>query len=329
MADIQNCRRKRKWKNKQVPNNWRLRRKKALVVFISLDVTRNGIEVNGISPKLFMGFGYNPDLATFGERLDILNFYSWMKRLQDEFSSEWFVYDASGYYIVNRTPQKKINKLGDNPTAEQILDALVNEQDRPKRQDIMRNCELRSQYLLRAINLSGIRANYVDSRRVFREDEKYKVALDESLEFVERLKKDNPELVARILPDNPNPASRLYLPLEIAEALYLESKFGVSGKFGPKTEEFFDEAIFGLTREKGTSYQSIRCPFGPRKPGYLSDRNVIWTVSPDYFVSGILQSDGEYREFVGQYLEPFRQNSEPIEQVALRTKRQLKLEEVI
>ena len=143
------------------------------------------------------------------------------------------------------------------------------------------------------------------------------------------MKKDNPELIARILPANPNPASKLYLPLEIAEALYLESKFGVGGKFGPQTEEFFDEAIFGLTRQKGVSYQSIRCPFGPRKPGYLSDRNVIWTSSPDYFVSGILESDETYREFVGQYLEPFRQNGEPIEQIALRTKRQLKLEEVI
>jgi hypothetical protein len=35
MADIQNCRRKRKWKNKQISNNWRLRRRKARVVFIA------------------------------------------------------------------------------------------------------------------------------------------------------------------------------------------------------------------------------------------------------------------------------------------------------
>ena len=300
-----------------------------LVVFIGLDISCNSCSVGSFPRKFFMGFGYNSDLATFGERLDILNFYSWMKRLQDEFSSEWFIYDASGHYIVNRMPEKKIRKLGDKPTAEQILDALVSEQDRPKRQDIIRNCELRSQYLQRAIDLTGISASYVDSRQVFREDGDYRTALDESLEFVERLQKDNPELVARILPANPNPASKLYLPLEVAEALYLESKFGVDGKFGPQTEEFFDETIFGLTREKGTPYQSIRCPFGPRKPGYLSDRNVIWTTSPDYFVSGILQSDREYREFVGQYLESFRQNGEPLEQVALTTKKQLKLEEVI
>ena len=143
------------------------------------------------------------------------------------------------------------------------------------------------------------------------------------------MQKDNPELVKRILPTNPNPASSLYLPLEIAEALYLKNKYGISGKFGPKTEEFFDEAIFVLTIEKGIPYQSIRCPFGPRKPGYISDRNVIWTASPDYFVSGILESDEEYREFVEQYLAPFRKNGEPIGEVALRMKKQLTLEEVI
>jgi hypothetical protein len=276
-----------------------------------------------------MGFGYNPDLDNFGERLDILNFFSWMKKLQSKFSSEWFVYDASGYYIVNKTPKEKIVKLGDSPTAERILDALVTEQDRPKRQEIMRNCELRSRYLQKAIQISQIKAVYIDSGKVFREDKIYRSALDESLEFVKRLQIDKPELINKILPANSNPASKLYLPLEIAEALYLENKFGIGGKFGPKTEEFFDEAIFGLTIEKGISYQSIRCPFEPRKPGYLSDRNVIWTNSRNYFVSEILQSDVEYGKFVGQYLEPFRKNNESIEETALRMKKELALEEVI
>ncbi len=309
--------------------NRRLRRREALIVFTSLDISTSGTESNAISSRLFMGFGYNSKLAVLGERLDILNFYSWMKRLQDNFSSYWFVYDASAYYIVNRTPQKKIKKLGNNPKAEQILDVLISEQDSPKRRDIIINCELRSQYLKRAIELTGISASYVDSRKVFREDAEYRNALDESLEFVERLQKEDPELVSKILPPNVNLASRLYLPLEIAEALYLKRKYNVGGKFGPKTEEFFDEAIIGLTGEKEISYQSIRCPFGPRKSGYLSDMNVIWTSSPDYFVSEILQSDREYREFVGEYLEPFRQDSEALEDVVLRTKQKLKLEEVI
>jgi len=292
-------------------------------------VTRNRYDEEGISPRLFMGFGYNPDLVYFGERLDILNFFTWMKLIQDEFSSDWIVYDASGYAIVNRTPKKKITKLGDNPRAEQILDALISEQGRPKRQEIMRNCELRSQYLKRLIEITGINANYVDSRDVFREDNIYIAALDISLEYVKRLQRDKPDLVEIILPPNSNPASKLYLPLEIAEALYLESKYRVGGKFGPKTEEFFDQTILGVTEEQGISYQSLKCPFGPRKPGYLSDRNVIWTVSSDYFVRDILDSDKDYRNFVKQYLEPFKKNRELVEECALRMKKELKLEEVL
>lgn len=269
-----------------------------------------------------MGFGYNPDLIAYGERLDILNFYSWMKQLP----AEWFVYDASGYYIVNRTPENKISSLGSKPTADQILSVLIDEQNRPKRQEIMRNCDLRSEYLQRAIKISGINAMYVDSRKVFRDCLDYRIALDESLEFVRRLQKDDPALVEKIMPNNANPAGMLYLPLEIAEALYFEKAFNVSGKFGPKTEEFFDEAILRLMTEQGTPYQSIRCPIGPRKSGYLRDENVILTSYLDWYVSEIFRSDPEYKEFVSQYIESFRENGESILDVVLRMKKKLETE---
>jgi hypothetical protein len=276
-----------------------------------------------------MGFGYNPDLARFGERLDILNFFSLMKRFQDSLGSAWTIFDASGYAIVNRTPQKKITKLGDNPTGEQILDALVSEQDRPKRAEVMRNCEARSQYLQRIIEVTGIEAKYIDSRKVFRESRQYGEALDVALDFVERLKADNADLVDRILPPNPNPASKLYLPLEIAEAIYLWEIGKVGGKFGPATEEDFDRAILGVLEEMSQPYETLRCSFGPRRPGYLSDRNVIWTQSPDTFVNGILETDQAYRDFVAQYLEPFREQDEPVKSCAMRMRDKMKLEEVL
>lgn len=281
-----------------------------------------------ISPRLFMGFGYNPDLAGSGERLDILEFYTWMKNLQDEFSTGWYIFDASGYQIVNRTPKKKIEKLGDRPGAEQVLDVLVTEQDRPKRSEIMRNCDLRSRYLRKAIDLSGINAEYIDSREVFREDSRYRDSLDESLDFVRKLERDAPDLVENIMPGGSNPASALYLPLEIAEALYLEKSSDVTGKFGPETEKYFDKAIMALAGERGSAYQTLRCPSGPRKPGYLSERDVIWTSSPEYVVSDLLGSDKDYKEFVSEYLEPFRREGESIEQTALQTKQRLKLDEV-
>jgi hypothetical protein len=276
-----------------------------------------------------MGFGYNPDLARFGERLDILNFFSWMRTFQESLGSAWTIFDASGYAIVNKTPQKKIKKLGDKPTSEQILDALVSEQDRPKRAEVMRNCELRSQYLQRLVEVVGIQADYIDSRKVFRESRQYKEALDVALEFVERLKIEDADLVDRICPPNPNPASKLYLPLEVAEAIYLWEIGKVAGKFGPTTEEDFDRAILGALEKKAQPYETLRCSFGPRKPGYLSDRNVIWTQSPDTFVNDILETDQEYLNFVAQYLDQFRGQDESVKSCAMRMRDRMKLEEVL
>ncbi|HLC52281.1 MAG TPA: hypothetical protein VJI98_03510 [Candidatus Nanoarchaeia archaeon] len=277
-----------------------------------------------------MGFGYNPDLTNFGERLDILNFFSWMRNLGGTLgSTEWTIFDASGYGIVNRMPEKKIMALGNKPTGQQILEVLVSEQERPKRAEIMQNCELRSSYLQRLIEISGIKGRYVDSKTIFRESERYQGALDAALWFVEKLKTECPDLIERIQPKNPNPASQLYLPLEMAEAVYLWNVNLVKAKFGPTTEKDFDEAILGLLEEQLMAYETFRCSFGPRRPGYLSDRNVIWTKSPDAFVTSILARDKEYRNFVAQYLQPFREGDEPLESCAMRMRDQLKLEEVL
>lgn len=280
----------------------------------------------GIPQRMFMGFGYNPDLGLFGERIDILNFFSWMKRLQERYSSDWVVYDASGYYIVNRTPPKRIACLGDNPSARQILDVLVTEQDNPKREGIIEICELRSAYLKKAGNIAGITFQYIDSRKVFREERDYETALGMSLEFVQRLNKDNPELVSRVTPAKPTPANALYLPLEIAEAFFLRTKFGVNGKFGPETEEPFDSAILKLAEMQEIPFTTLRCSSGPRRPGYLADRNTVWTATSDEKALCILESDPDYRGFVEQYLLPFRRNGETTERLALRIKKELALE---
>ncbi len=273
-----------------------------------------------------MGFGYNPDLVNFGERLDILSFFSWMKRLQESLGLEWTIFDASGYAIVNRTPSKKIVALGENPTAEQILDVLVSEQEQPKRAEIMENCELRSQYLKRLVDITKIRGEYVDSRRVFRESGQYTVALDYALELVSKLKAEAPELVGRIQPANAKLSNQLYLPLEIAEAIYLWNTKKVNGKFGPTTEKDFDEAILKAFEEKGDPYQTFRCSYGPRRPGYLGDRNVLWTSSPDKFVDSVLSVDQKYRNFVTGYLQPFLLENETLESCVIRMRNQLKLE---
>ena len=40
--------------------------------------------------ELYMGFGYSPDVARFGERIEILDFFSWLKSLiEASLSANW------------------------------------------------------------------------------------------------------------------------------------------------------------------------------------------------------------------------------------------------
>ncbi len=275
-----------------------------------------------------MGFGYNPRLISMGERLDILDFFAWMKRLQTVSVQQWTIWDASGYSIVNKTPKRKIEALNGQLTGERVLEILVLEQESPKRTEIKLNCDLRSQYLQRLIEVSGINGRYIDSRKVFRENQKYAALLDIALEYVEQLRVDNLELLQRIIPPSDNPARELYLPLEIAEALYLKEEYGVAGKYGPTSEQFFDACILGLQEQLGIPYAVLWSPVGPRKAGYLDDENVLWTKSPDRFISGLLQKDQLYFQFVQSYLQPFQQERETSQECLLRLRDLLKLPEV-
>ena len=272
-----------------------------------------------------MGFGYNPRLLRClddglldMERLDILEYFGVMKNIGQSFPVfEFSIWDASGYNIVGRTSPKKITRLGENPKAEDILEILIAEQDRPKRGEISANCDARSKYLQRAIEVSGLEAKgrtvrYFDSREVWRNKKCFVESLDIALDYVKKLEKDEPDLVRRILPNNTNVASSLYLPLEIAEAVYLERAFMVLGKYGPETEKYFDSAILGLQEERGVPFTSIRPGMGPRRPGYLDDKDVIWTVSGNNFVCELLERDPAYAAFVERYTLPFRKAGEPV-----------------
>ncbi len=300
-----------------------------------------------------MGFGYNPDLASKGERLDMLNFFTWMKIIQRNTGATPIIYDASNYYIVNRIPNKRIKKLGDKPTAEQILDVIVTELDEPNRSDIRENCYVRRLYLNALIKVSQLDKSSdgdLENKAFIAEGfgpsifvrANYKVGLSRAIEFVKKLERENPDLVAKINPKSLNPASKLYLPLEIAETIFLDIDYGCRTKFGPMSEEFFDKAILKYFEAYQSSkiatvtpYRTIRCSYGPRKPGYLTDnRDVIWTTSTDSDIAEILRINEvdkmlginqEYRNFVSSYLKPFRNNGESLEECAIRIKSQLRM----
>ena len=172
------------------------------------------------------------------------------------------------------------------------------------------------------MNIACIGASYTDSRQVFREDSRYGEALDVAIEAVERMKIDYPQIVDKVMPPIVNAANALYLPLEIAEAIYLQETKGVQAKFGPESEEFFDACIKKVQEDRGIPYCFIRKPLGPRKAAYLSDTKVIATQSQDSRVDFLLR-DEDYKQYVKGYLFPFSQKKESVLDTALRMRDKL------
>lgn len=284
---------------------------------------------------MFMGFGYNPRLYNphynpalgdfSGERLDMLDFFAWMKRLQDSGVQAWTIWDASGFAIVNKFSDRESRVFSGLTSGKAILEVLINEQDNlPKRADFKVNGDYRARYLKRLIAISGINGRYVDSRTVFRKDPAYATAVDAALEYVSRLKIEDPRLVDRIMPKKSNAASDLYLPLELAEALYFENKSGIRGKFGPKTERFFDACILLAQERREIPYVTMRSPLSPRRAAYLFDENVLWTRSPIWYDLDLLERDIPYRRYVEGYLRPFQEREEPLFDCVLRMKQALR-----
>ena len=202
---------------------------------------------------------------------------------------------------------------------------LVEELDKQKRSDVLDNCDLRQDYLKRAIEISNISAAYFDAKEVFRTDLRFVETLDVTLEYVERIKVESPEIYCQIVPANCNSASGLYLPLEIAESVYLSKFFGVNVKFGPITEKLFDYCIMKVQKELNTAYTSVRCPLGPVRPGYLSTEKAITTRMKDSEVKKLLEEDSEYRNYVESYLKPFQVSGELLLESAIRMKNSMRV----
>ena len=279
------------------------------MVFTGIESKVNGLPIDGIPEKLFIGIGYNPNLNTLGERLDMLDFFYWMNKFP---IPQWTIWDASAYYIVNKIQQKKFKSLGPNFSAKQLLDIIGEEFNRPKRAEIRKNCYLRQVYLVLISCLFKRPIEIVNAAGFLqRKSDTFAEALELALDYTRRLERDNPGLIESVYVKNSNPASRLYLPLEIAEIIYLNRVDGIGGKFGPITEMFFDEAILGCMEQSGIPYKVFWCPKGPRKIPYLDDKKVIRTSTPDIGVEKLLQ-DKEYAGYVARYISPLGRQGESL-----------------
>lgn len=289
----------------------RTKAQNVLVVFTtSLVLRQDNVrqELNGNLPrKFFMGFGYNPDLVETGERLDILDYFSWVKELSRYQEVEWILWDASCYYIVNRTKQKRINETAlERKEAREIVEILFDELQKPKKRKIRENNELRTKYLNAILKATGINGRVIDAYSVIWNDANYLKAFEFCLGFCKAQQNLQPRRVP--VPRSANRVQALYFPLETAEALFLQQRFGIDAKFGPATEERFDFFITEAANQLGRGYASLWCPVPPETVGtpYLRPRNggsIFFTNSMDD-VRRKLSENETYKKWLEAVIEP-------------------------
>lgn len=281
------------------------------MVFIGIESKSNGLPIDGVPEKLFIGIGYNQNLNIFGERLDMLDFFYYISQFATQ---SWTIWDASSYYIVNKIKKKKLESIGQKPSAKKIVDIIVEEFNKPKRAEIRENCYLRQKYLVSIARLfRGIKSfEIMNAATVLQlKSAAFTAALELALDYTRKLERDNPKLIESIYVRNSNPASKLYLPLEITETIYLNGD-GISGKFGPVTERFFDDAILGYMKQFEIPYKVLWSPKGPRNIPYLDDQRVVRTSTSDARIEGLLQEDADYQAYVKKYISPLRSRDEPV-----------------
>ncbi|HLD06365.1 MAG TPA: hypothetical protein VJC16_02415 [Candidatus Nanoarchaeia archaeon] len=264
-----------------------------LVIFTGLEVRVNNV-CTGMPQQLryFMGFGYNPDLGRCGERLDVLDYFRWFA------IAGWnpVLLDASAYYIVNRMSPKKVPE---GCSAERLIGIIMDELG--KKPEIAENSLIRREYLAAMGGCLGIQGRIVDAREMM-VSHRYIRALEEMLEF---MKVADEGTVGKLLPKDANRASRLYIPLELAEAQYFLQE-GIAAKFGPRTEEFFDDLIVEALRKK-TVYTTVWCPSPPEgiPTGYLRGTSgcITFSDSPEQVIAKL--RDEPYRSWMAGVIRPF------------------------
>lgn len=299
-----------------------------------------------------------------GERLDMLEYVAWMKRLLDAGVSFVSFWDASAYQMVNVLPKRRFcgNPASAPDAAVGFLETLAEEFKLPKRAEIAENCALRNKYLwnLRSLLGLGSRTGSVRSFTDFFKPERntrdehvqagfeaafarYATLFCQAAEYVERMQTDEPRLVSEVFPPavlkkikDENPQAAMYLPMEIAEALYLQNNTPgiISGKYGPQSEKPFDDCILDMQNERFQLYAALRSRLGPRNPGYLKSEFVLWTSSSNDSIAGVVNGEyaraygDDYGGFVRSYLTVLAEPNEPLVDCAIRLRDAMRIEGV-
>lgn len=207
------------------------------------------------TPRVYKGVSYNPLVPSYGENMNILDFFSWLAA--GDFKG--VVLDASLYAVVNagQTPLVERYSAEAAAAAVSFLKAAMK-----RYPEIIESAKTRGRYL-RAASLSLFSSStqpiIVDAEMLW-ESKRYLECIQAAIAFCAEKPKEGDfvELVKYAKYTRYNTSyQRWYSVLVLAEALYLYDVYGVDAKLGPTTESNFDNLIRDFMKSIGIPYGFI------------------------------------------------------------------------
>ncbi len=233
----------------------------------SSDTNRSYLKSLTTIPNAYYGIG--GDKETYRTFIPVIGLKKYKEKVK-EFCGIYplaVLYDAYPYDLLNQV--RGYRKLKDVWKA--FLDLLEENKDGiepkiSKRRDIYQ----------RMATLAGTKIRYVDANWLLKKPE-YEDILFGLLNAPSLLAWESLVPVSR----RDNPASLLYVPMEIAEALALKQEFGIGLKIGDKKEKGFDNLIYREDRNWLFAYTPPAITKNGERPPYRNDDDINFDMTPE------------------------------------------------
>lgn len=269
--------------------------------------------MQGNYPKeIYVGLGYNPDLSEKGERIDMLDFFSWFKRYHDAVNgARLTVWNAASYQVVNEHNREMDFDYSDN-VAKAVLNTIQDLFD--VNRTVASNSSLRAKYIQTMIDLFGVNAQVISAEERLG-TVLFSNCVQRALDFCREPEQQKLKILKSVRKNNGS-FDTLYTSLEAAEALYLAEIHGIDYKLGPTSEAPFDRFILDISRMiSDVPFKMIWYSMPPNRPAsYIKcDQNCIYLTDSPKEVRVKLQ-DSSYAQWLGDVVKPFNNPSLSLEE---------------
>lgn len=250
-------------------------------------IAANFVPNRSIMPATYKGVSYNPLLLDSGERLDMLDFFSWGKKVQEvEPNFRFLVLDATLYWVVNAVGKMPVEKYCKDAARIAVERFKAELEENKVAKQILEASELRNRYLLAMASLfPNGSCQVVSAKDLWYGNDAYLNALQEAVDFVvaSRLEGADFKFAKYAQYSRYNQEyQKWYTPLVLGEAKYLYDAYGISAKLGPTSETAFDSLIRKMIgKEECGFYPMAEMPgFYPSLNRAKDSYDIFWYTRP-------------------------------------------------